>query len=80
MGMPPLLMSMPTLTGGQIMPPLHTVPSVDLNRLMGQWCVIAGVPTILETGARNGIVTDASAGDRRVDHPFTFNKNGVDGP
>lgn len=43
------------LLGGCQSVPLATVPAVDLNRFMGDWYVIACIPTFIEKGAHNAI-------------------------
>src|SRR5688500_15114842 len=35
------------------MPPLRTVPQVDLQRFMGDWYVVAHIPTVAEKAAFN---------------------------
>ena len=37
------------------MPPLKTVDYVDLDRFMGDWYVIANIPTFVEKGAHNAV-------------------------
>jgi hypothetical protein len=34
--------------GCQTLAPIHTVPYVDLNRFMGDWYVVANIPTFIE--------------------------------
>jgi apolipoprotein D and lipocalin family protein len=61
--------------------PIRTEESVDLQRFMGDWYVIANIPTFIETEAYNAIESYALEDDgRRVDTTFTFNKGGFDGP
>ena len=36
-------------------PPLETVDYVDIDRFMGDWYVIANIPTFLERGAHNAV-------------------------
>ena len=50
-GLPLVFMSLVILSGCQTLPPIHTVSSVDLDRFMGDWYVIASIPTIFEKGA-----------------------------
>ena len=42
-------------TGCQAMKPIHTVEKVDLERFMGDWYVIASIPTFIEKEAFNAI-------------------------
>ncbi|MDE2249810.1 MAG: lipocalin family protein [Gammaproteobacteria bacterium] len=36
-------------------PPLPTVAHADLQRFMGEWYVIASIPTRIEVGAHNAV-------------------------
>ncbi len=60
-------------------PELETVDFVDLDRFMGDWYVIANIPTFVEKGAHNAIETYAMNDDGTVDTRFTFYRNGFDG-
>jgi len=62
------------------LPPLTTVTSVDLNRFMGPWYVIACIPTAFETDVYNGVETYRRDPDGSIDTVFTFNKGAFDGP
>jgi apolipoprotein D and lipocalin family protein len=68
------------IMGCQTTKPIHTVPSVDLNRFMGDWYVIASIPTYIERNAHNAIESYRLAEDGTIDTTFTFNKGGFDGP
>jgi len=35
--------------------PMETVPYVDLERFMGDWYVVANIPTTIEKGAHNAV-------------------------
>ncbi len=59
--------------------PLATVQHVDLPRFMGDWYVIANIPTFIETGAHNAIESYRLAGDGSIATTFTFNADGFDG-
>ena len=63
--------------GGQ--PPLATVDHVDLERFMGDWYVIANIPTFVEKGAHNAIENYALNPDGSIATTFTFRKDGFDG-
>ena len=43
------------LFGCSSMEPLKTVDHVDIGRFMGDWYVIANIPTYIEKGAHNAI-------------------------
>jgi len=62
------------------MKPIHTVESVDLERFMGDWYVIANIPTFIEKDAYNARESYRLAEDGTVETTFTFNKGGFDGP
>jgi len=66
--------------GCQTMQPIHTVESVDLKRFMGDWCVIASIPTFIETDAYNAVESYKLAEDGTIETTFRFNKGGFKGP
>lgn len=59
--------------------PLATVDYVDLDRFMGDWYVIANIPTFIEKDAYNAIESYRLDVDGTVDTVFTFRKGGFDG-
>jgi apolipoprotein D and lipocalin family protein len=59
--------------------PLDTVKSVDLDRFMGDWYVIANIPTFIETSAYNAIESYRLDADGTIDTVFTFRDGGFDG-
>ena len=60
-------------------PPLATVDYVDLDRFMGDWYVIANIPTFVEKGAHNAVETYEMNPDGTIDTTFVFRKGGFDG-
>ena len=60
-------------------PELPTVDYVDLDRFMGDWYVIANIPTFLEKGAHNAVENYALNDDGTIATTFTFNKDSFDG-
>jgi apolipoprotein D and lipocalin family protein len=54
--------------------PLPELPRtrVDLPRFMGDWYVIANIPTVLEKGAHNAVESYALAADGTISTTFTF--------
>jgi apolipoprotein D and lipocalin family protein len=71
------------LAGCSTMPtqaPLATVRSVDLPRFMGDWYIIASIPTFIEKDAYAGIESYALNADGTVATTFTFRKGGFEGP
>jgi apolipoprotein D and lipocalin family protein len=61
------------------MPELATVDHVDLERFMGDWYVIANIPTLVEKGAHNAIENYSINDDGSIATRFTFRKDGFDG-
>jgi apolipoprotein D and lipocalin family protein len=60
-------------------PPIHTVAKVDLARFMGDWYVIANIPTFIEKDAHNAIENYRLDTDGSIATTFTFRKGGFDG-
>ena len=60
-------------------PELETVDYVDLERFMGDWYVIANIPTFLEKGAHNAVENYALDDDGTVATTFTYNDESFDG-
>lgn len=60
-------------------PPIEPVPYVDLERFMGDWYVIASIPTFLEKGAHNAVESYALNEDGSIATTFEFRKDGFDG-
>jgi apolipoprotein D and lipocalin family protein len=61
-------------------PSLKTVEYVDLERFMGDWYVIANIPTFVEKGAHNAVESYRLDTDGTVATTFTFRKDAFDGP
>ncbi len=60
--------------------PMPTVDYVDLDRFMGDWYVIANIPTFIERNAYNSVETYELDKNGNIPTTFTFNKGGFDGP
>ena len=60
-------------------PEMQTVEKVDLERFMGDWYVIANIPTPLEKKAFNAVETYRLDDDGTIDTTFTFRKGSFDG-
>jgi apolipoprotein D and lipocalin family protein len=60
-------------------PEMATVDSVELERFMGRWYVIANIPTFIEKDAYNAVETYSLNEDGTIDTVFTFHKGGFDG-
>lgn len=61
------------------LPPITPVPYVDLPRYMGEWYVIATIPTRYEKNAFNAIEVYSLNDRGEVDTSFHFNDGGFDG-
>lgn len=59
--------------------PLHAVEKVDLARFMGDWYVIAHIPSRPERNAHNAIESYVLAQDGRIETTFRY-RNTPDGP
>ncbi len=80
--MKPMLLLAALLAGCQSMPehpPLALAPKVDLQRFMGDWYVIASIPTFIEKGAHNAVESYALAADGSIATTFTFHQDAFDG-
>ena len=60
-------------------PEMKTVDYVDLDRFMGDWYVIANIPTFLEKGAHNAVETYALNDDGTIATTFVFRDGSFDG-
>jgi apolipoprotein D and lipocalin family protein len=54
--------------------------SVDLPKFMGDWYVIAHIPTFIETKAYNAVESYKLNPDGTIATTFTFNQGSFDGP
>ena len=59
--------------------PLVTVAHVDLERFMGDWYVIACIPTYIEKGAHNPLESYRLEADGTIATTFTFRAGGFEG-
>jgi apolipoprotein D and lipocalin family protein len=60
--------------------PIKPVAYVNLNQFMGDWYVIACIPTVIETEAYNAIESYQLEKDGSINTTFVFRKGGFDGP
>ena len=60
-------------------PPITTEPKVELARFMGDWYVIANIPTSIERGAHNAVESYRLDPDGSIATTFTFRKDAFDG-
>ena len=59
--------------------PMATVDYVDIDRFMGDWYVVANIPTFLEDGAHNAVESYARNDDGTIATTFTFRDGSFDG-
>ncbi len=60
-------------------PPMKTVEHVELERFMGDWYVIAAIPTFLERNAFDAVESYRLLENGRIATTFTFREGGFDG-
>ena len=60
--------------------PIKTVEQLDLDRFMGDWYVIANIPTFIERDAHNAVESYSLTPERNVATTFRFRSGGFDGP
>lgn len=71
----------PCAAGSTRLEPLRALDRpVDLERFMGDWYVIAHIPTFIEKEAYNGVESYRLAEDGTIPTTYVFNKGGFDGP
>ena len=75
-----IILTLILISGCQTLKPIHTVEYVDLNRFMGNWYVIANIPTFIEKDAYNAIESYRLDDDGTVATTFSYNKGSLDGP
>jgi apolipoprotein D and lipocalin family protein len=68
------------LTACSSAPTLPVATKVDLDRFMGDWYVIANIPTRMEKGAHNAVESYRLDTDGTIATTFTFREDGFDGP
>jgi apolipoprotein D and lipocalin family protein len=59
--------------------PMATVDYVDIDRFMGDWYVVANIPTFLEEGAHNAVESYQKNEDGTIATTFTFREGSFDG-
>ena len=60
-------------------PPITTERNVDLQKFMGDWYVIANIPTSIERGAHNAVESYRLDADGSIPTTFTFRDGAFDG-
>ena len=80
MKIPATILALSLISGcSASLPPLRTVERVDLQRFMGNWYVIAAIPTFIEKDAFNAVESYRLEADGTIDTTFTFRQGGFDG-
>lgn len=74
------MISIFSLAGCSTYPPIRTAGQVDIQRFMGDWYVIANIPTSLEKGAHNAVESYKLNPDGTVATTFRFRKGSFTGP
>ena len=67
-------------SGRPKLPPLKTVPHVDLQRYVGDWYVIANIPYSLENGKVGTFDRYAMRPDGKMDNVYYFRRGSLDAP
>lgn len=65
---------------GNVKPSIPTAAPVDVDRFMGDWYVIAHIPSFPEREAYRAVESYAWMPDGRIQTTFRFRKGALDGP
>ena len=65
---------------GNVKPSIPTAAPVDVDRFMGDWYVIAHIPSFPERDAYAAVESYAKLPDGRIRTTFRFRKGALDGP
>ena len=65
---------------GSVKPSIPTAAPVDVDRFMGDWYVIAHIPSFPEREAYAAVESYAKQPDGRIQTTFRFRKGALDGP
>lgn len=68
-----------TLAACSSPPPIRIATAVDLERFMGDWYVIANIPTWIERDAHNAVESYRLTQDGTVATTFSFRQGGFEG-
>ena len=68
------------MCGCKTVSPPQTVKEVELDRFMGDWYVVASIPTRFEQGAHNALENYQMDDKGHINITFSFNKGAFDGP
>lgn len=78
--LPALLASMFAAGCAHTPPTIQPVANVDLQRFMGDWYVIANIPSYPEREAYNAVESYALQADGRIQTTFRYRKGSFDAP
>ena len=65
---------------GNVKPSIPTAAPVDVDRFMGDWYVIAHIPSFPERNAYKAVESYARLPDGRIQTTFRYRKGALDGP
>jgi apolipoprotein D and lipocalin family protein len=74
-----LFMAMLLLAACTSGPPMRVVEEVNLDRFMGDWYVIASIPTPFEKNIYNAVERYDRLGPKKIQTTFTYRKGSFDG-
>lgn len=74
-----IFMNLLTGCASHNLPAINPVAQVNLEKFMGDWYVIAAIPTAIETEAYNAVESYQLNQDGTIATTFTFNKGSLDG-
>ncbi|MEO8835976.1 MAG: lipocalin family protein [Caldimonas sp.] len=74
-----LLVACATPAGDKALPPVALAPHVDLPRFMGDWYVIASIPTMFEKNAYSARESYRLDADGTIDTTFAYRSGSFDG-
>lgn len=60
-------------------PSIRTANKVELDLFMGDWYVVANIPTFIEKGAYNAVESYVRTSENVIDTTFSFNKGSFTG-
>jgi len=74
-----IAISLLLLSGCSSYSPILTEKNINLKKFMGDWYVIANIPTFIEEGTHNAIESYKLEKDGHIATTFRFNKDSFDG-
>ncbi len=74
-----ILVACQSMAAAKQRPPLALAPAVDLPRFMGDWYVIASIPTVFEKGAWSPMDSYRLDADGTIDTTFSYRAGSFEG-